>query len=379
MLHVGVNLAYLRPGRVGGSEVYVRELLCRLSDQPGVRVTGFCWAGAMPALGSVSGVHLEPLFSGPYRVWRRLLAETAPLALLAAKAGIQVLFSPANIAAIALPLGVPQVVTVHDLQHIHLPENFTPATRMARSALMRASLLRCHKAVAISDFTRGDCIKHLGVAGDHITTILQGSPEGIAAAAPPQIDVLERYAIPREYVVYPAMAAPHKNHDVLFQAMARMPGQRPLSLVLLGFVPEAREGLLAMAAARGVASRVLALGHIPRQDALDVIALARVLAFPSRFEGFGLPILEAMRFGVPVVASAAASIPEVAGRGALLVNPTDVDGWARALLLAANDSGVRHLLIEAGRTNLARFSWDRCARETLGVLSEAAASGRKAP
>jgi glycosyltransferase involved in cell wall biosynthesis len=123
-----------------------------------------------------------------------------------------------------------------------------------------------------------------------------------------------------------------------------------------------------------VADQVRILGFVPRQEVHPILAGATALAYPSRFEGFGLPLLEAMYLGVPVVSSRAASLPEVAGDAALLVEPDNVDGWVNALDSVTRDNALRQRLIEAGLVNVRRFSWDRCATATLEVLRRATSS-----
>ncbi len=393
-LHVGVNLLYLRPGQVGGSEIYTRSLLRAL---PGAaRDTGLALALTIftngvaaptfepaPAL-RVVAVDPRPCFSQ----LRRLAAENLALVphlqrLRLQRRPLDVLWSPANFAAVALPSRVPQVVTIHDLQHLHLPSYFSRGRRLARSTLMRASARRAARVIAISEFTRRDLVERGWARAARAVTIL----EGVDRLAPPDparvAATRARLDLHAPYVFFPAMMAPHKNHETLLSAFARArqrlaeAGWGPLELVLSGKVTPLKERLDAQARSLGVAPAVRHLGFLDRQDLYDVLAGAQALVFPSRFEGFGLPPLEAMQCGTPVLASRAASLPEVVGQGGLLLDPNDARGWADAVVRVCQDQGLRDGLIARGHAQVEGFSWEQAARETLATLRAAAAERRR--
>ncbi len=395
-LHVGVNLLYLRPGQVGGSEIYARSLLRALQglgSEENVELTVFTNGVAAPtfAPGAESGtlgapglrvvtVDPRPRFSQA----RRLLAENAGLVphlrrLRRAGRALDVLWSPANFAAVALPCGVPQVVTIHDLQHLHLPDYFSRGRRLARTTLMRASAARAARVIAISRYTRDDLVNRGWARPERTVTILEGVDRLARPDAARVQATRARLGLDGPYLFYPAMMAPHKNHKTLLGAFARArrrlldEGWGALTLVLSGKVTPLRQRLDAQAASLGVADAVRHLGFLDRRDLYDVLTGAQALVFPSRFEGFGLPPLEAMQCETPVVSSDAASLPEVVGDGGLLVDPSDAPAWADAITRVCQDEALRGDLIARGRVQVERFSWERAARETLETLRAAAA------
>jgi glycosyltransferase involved in cell wall biosynthesis len=229
------------------------------------------------------------------------------------------------------------------------------------------------RIIAISDFTRSDLIQRWGLDNDRVTTVLEGVPEQVPADPARQLRTWQELGLNRPFIFYPAADHAHKNHLGLVRALARLNELHgsELDLVLTG----ARGPVWARAEAEaerlGIDQHVRHLGFVERGQLFDLFHLASVMAFPSEFEGFGLPLLEAQRCSLPVVASTAASIPEVSGGAALLVDAHDIDGWAEALHRAHADSALRADLVRRGHANLKRFSWRRCARETLEVFEKA--------
>lgn len=370
-VRIGFNLLYLRPGRVGGSEVYSRELLAALSRRSGLEIVVFCWPDAAESL-AIPGVVVDQAATGTFTEVGRMVAENLGLASRVRRHGIDVLLSPANFCAPLLPAAVPQVATLHDLQHVHLPQCLGWKVRLKRALLFRLTVWRCRELIAISEFTRADVIGQLGVNPAKVTTILEGVDPWAAPSEEDQRRVRQTWTLPREYFYYPAMLAPHKNHEILLHALAeaRRRSGRDLQLVLTGDRGDGYDRFVAVAERTGVASAVRHLGFVPRGDVLPILAGAKGLVFPSRFEGFGLPILEAHQCGIPVVASASASIPEVAGDAAILLSPDEPGSWADAMMQVLRPD-VAEGLVARGRRNVERFSWDRCAEQTEAVLRRA--------
>ena len=174
-----------------------------------------------------------------------------------------------------------------------------------------------------------------------------------------------------------ARIQPRKNLIVLLDAFAALCQEQRLppgtQLVLAGRAGWLSEATLARAAAPELRDRVVVTGYVSDDDLLALYRGARLLAFPSLYEGFGLPVLEAMQLGLPVVCSRASSLPEVAGDAAVLVEPQDVAGWAGALESVYHDSALRAALAARGQAQAATFSWERCARAVLAAIEEAMA------
>jgi glycosyltransferase involved in cell wall biosynthesis len=184
--------------------------------------------------------------------------------------------------------------------------------------------------------------------------------------------------------LYVGTLQPRKNLARVIDAFARLAGNPALAptlsdvqLVLAGKRGWLYDDLFAQVTRLGLASRVVFPGYIEDTDLPALLGGALALVFPSLYEGFGIPVLEAGACGVPVITSNTSSLPEVAGDAALLVDPHDVDAIADAMLRIATDAELRAELDRRGQENVKRFSWEKCARETLAVLEEAAKRGKK--
>jgi glycosyltransferase involved in cell wall biosynthesis len=376
-MRIGVNLLYLRPGLVGGSEVYVRTLVGQLAQHPGVDLRLFCRDEAAASF-AARGIEVATISKGPYGSLRRVRDENLVLAVRLAWRPVDVLWSPGNFAAPFLPHPVPQVATVHDLQHHWLPHYFSRATRVQRSAFFAATFLRTRRVIAISEFTRQDVLRRYRLPASKVVTVNQGAQSASPPSAEAVRATLRRYEITRPYFYYPAADHPHKNHRKMIAAFERF-SERSRANATLVFSGACREAWPEIVREGIGGANVRHLGFLEkRQDVLDLLRGAAAMVFPSEFEGFGLPLTEAQALGTPILASNRAAIPEVVGDGALLLDPLDTEAWASAMERVLADDALRMDLVDRGRRNMTRFSWDRCASETLGVLVDAANLGKVA-
>lgn len=371
-LRVLVNLLYLRPGQVGGSEIYCRELLSALARRGDLSLRLALLADAAPSFAHLGAERV--VFQGPYSLGRRLALENGALRRFAASS--DVLFSPANF-GLAWPSPCPEVVTVHDLQHAWFPEHFTRRKWLEREAMFRWTVRTAARVIAISDFTRADLEARYAPPPGRVVTVLEGVDLGAVPTAEARRAVRERLGLTRPFFAYPATDNPHKDHRTAIAALAILREKRPdldVELVFTGARTERYQAVQADLDARGLAGHVRHLGFLPHGEIFALLAESTALLFPSRFEGFGLPVLEAMHSGAPVIASRAASIPEVAGTAALLVEPGDAAGFADAMIRVLTSPALRDDLARAGKQNLTRFSWERCAEMTTDVFLGAARS-----
>jgi glycosyltransferase involved in cell wall biosynthesis len=279
-----------------------------------------------------------------------------------------VLFVPAHVVPLVHPRRT--VVTIHDLGYLHVPDAHPGRSRRYLDWSTRWSVRAARKVIAVSDATKDDLVQTLHVPAGKIAVVHHGvrpdlrrPPEPVIAAT------LTRLAIPRPYILFLGTVQPRKNLQRLIRSFRRVVAAGlPHALVIAGRLGWLAEPIQAEVAAQGLTGRVHFTGYVADDDVPTLYAGADAFAFPSLYEGFGMPALEAMACSVPVVASNTTSLPEIVGDAGLLVDPLDEAAIADALIAVLRDDTLRARLIAAGTTRVSRFSWERCARETLAVL-----------
>ncbi|MHB1055754.1 MAG: glycosyltransferase family 4 protein, partial [Thermoleophilia bacterium] len=304
-----------------------------------------------------------------------MLWEQTLLVRMARRAGIDILFSPANVAPL-LP-GVPSVVTIHDLAFLLFPEYFSRTFALYYRTLIPKVVRQATAVITDSESTRADLESRLGVPGEKITVI----PLGVSPAFRRTIsrkerdDVRQRYSLPEKYLLSISSLEPRKNLKGVLAAFRLLPGEitREHRLVIVGAGNRvfADPGLGALLRQMPPGS-VVTPGYVPDEDLPVIYRMATALVYPSFYEGFGLPVLEAMAASTPVITSNCSSLPEVAGRAAVVVDPDSVEELAAAMTLLTTDSGTRNLLVERGKIRAAGFTWEKTASRTLEVLRAAA-------
>jgi glycosyltransferase involved in cell wall biosynthesis len=266
------------------------------------------------------------------------------------------------------------VVTLYDLSFLthpecHTPENVAHALQGTRDAVARADAL-----ITISHHTRRDLMERMGASPDRIVvTHLAPNPccvrvqDGSALAR-----VRQLYHLPPAFILFVGSLEPRKNIPRLLAAYAGLAPRlrRDVRLVIAGGAGWRNENFKPTAHQLGVANQVHFLGYVPEEDLPALYSLATVFAYPSLYEGFGLPVLEAMQCGTPVLTSDVSALPEIAGDAALLVSPTDVDEITDGLTRLLEHEELCTDLRARGYARAREFSWERCARETLAVYRQ---------
>jgi glycosyltransferase involved in cell wall biosynthesis len=337
--------------------------------------------GALAAVDGENRYLLFPLLAeAPERRFREVFPELPPSFALAprrAPAPGEVDLFHCTTAAVPHGEGLPLVYTLYDLTFLTHPRVHTLDNRLHCLRGLARALARRARLIAISEQTRRDAAAQLALAADGVAVI---HPAAGAAFRPRDAAevarVRERYGVAGPYVLSVGVREPRKNLGRLLEAFSRLPGElrEGVRLALAGGRGWGEEDLEGRAAALGLAGRVLWLGRVAEEDLPALYSGAEVFAFPSLYEGFGLPPLEAMACGVPVVTSGAGSLPEVVGEAALVVDPGDADSIRDGLAALLADPERRRRLREAGLARAAGFSWQRAAERTLAVYRAAAGS-----
>jgi glycosyltransferase involved in cell wall biosynthesis len=357
MARIGVNALYLIPGGVGGTEVYLRELLAALAEIDSANHY-FVFANLE------TGADLVPrrpnFFWKPQRVRAsfrpgRILWEQIVLSLEAARYSLNVMFNPGFTAPLLAPC--PQAATFHDLQHKRHPEHFRWFDLPFWRLLLWASAHRSRRLIAPSENTRADLMQVYGLARERIAVI----PHGVHA----DFFALNRTRL-GPYVLCVSTLHPHKNLERLIRAYASKPRRQRLILAgVRGFHTQPVEKLIADLSLQ---DRVEITGWLPRDKLLALYQHAWACVYPSTFEGFGMPVLEALAAGIPLACSDIAPLREVLGDSALLFDPLKEDSISAALDRIAEDDELRCKLSRDGRERASLFTWKRAAEMTLEAL-----------
>lgn len=283
-----------------------------------------------------------------------------------------VLFVPAHVLPFYCP--VPAVVTVHDLGYCYYPEAHRPFDRWYLDWTTRRHCRLARAIIADSVATKQDLVNFYQADPDRIRVIYLGRDERLARVSDPQVvaQTKIRYGLEGDYLLYIGTLQPRKNLVRLVEAFhlaaRNLPG---LKLIIAGQRGWLYNDLLARVQQLGLAKRVIFTGYIDDADKPALLSGALAYVFPSLYEGFGLPVLEAMACGTPVLTSNVSSLPEVAGDAALLVDPHDAPAIADGLTQLITNPDLRRSLVEAGYRQVQKFSWQRAATQVLEVLERA--------
>lgn len=369
--HIALN-AHLLSGeasyRSAGIHGYLYNTLAHLPDAaPEFTYTVFVGAGQLPE-------------RSEWRICRSRLPTRNPLARIVWEQAV----APFALAraypdllhgmGFALPLlwRGPSIVTIFDLSFMRYPQRLKAGRRLYLRTMTQASVRRARRVITISESSKEEIATLLGIPADKIDV----APPGVSADFRPlpaeEVSAFrEREGLPARLILYVGTLEPRKNLETLVQAYARLPQRGAVKLALVGAQGWGMKSLFALIERLNLTQDILLPGYVPRESLPLWYNVAETFAYPSIYEGFGMPPVEAMACGTPVVASNATSLPEAVGSDGILVPPTDVKAWAEALAHLLTDRAARAELALRGQERARRFRWDLTARQTVEAYRRA--------
>ncbi len=297
----------------------------------------------------------------PKKLWTKI---ALPLLLYTSKEKPDIFFSPTHYIPRFVPVSVKKVVTIFDLSFLHFPEMFTKRDLWQLKNWTKFSVQNADHIITISNFSKQDIIRQYRVSKDKITVAYPGFDKEIFK---PKIEKQDHY------IIYIGTIQPRKNLLRLIEAVSRIDN---LNLIIVGkSTGEGRQGwmyekILKAPKELGIEDRVKFLGFVPTQDLQSLLTGAVAYIQPSLYEGFGIPVLEAMACGTPVIVSNVSSLPEVAGNAGVLIDPYSIDQIEQAIRTITTDRKLRQKYSKAGIIQAKRFSWSKMAKEVLKVFEK---------
>jgi glycosyltransferase involved in cell wall biosynthesis len=294
---------------------------------------------------------------------------------MAKRARADVIFSPDGFCS--LSTSIPQVLAIHDLAFLHFPEGISGMQRWYYNFYTPAFIRKAKQIVTVSEFSKADIIKHYPAARDKVTVVYNDADEHFKPIDwKRKEDIKGKFATGHEYFLYAGAIHPRKNLVTLLKGFSwfKKRHQSNMKLVLAGRMAWKNEGFLQLLSTYKYRDDVISLGYVPQEDMYDLVGAAYALVYPSYWEGFGLPVLEAMRSGVPVITSNNSAIPEIGADACIYVDPHDTEGWGRMMGLVYKDEGFRAECIGKGLARSMDFSWKRSASILRNLIAEAASS-----
>jgi glycosyltransferase involved in cell wall biosynthesis len=377
-MKIGVNTLFMIPGEVGGTETYLRETLLAMAE---------CYPNIMWVLftnqenddylkrflGKFPNFDFNPLSLRAINRYARIIREQIDLPFRVAASRVNLLWSPGYTAPVFSPC--PQIVTIPDMQYKRYPEDLTFMSRIATDILVRMAVRRCRNVIAISEFSRQEILKFTRTREDSVYAVHLAADLAFARFIPDDIKrkkLGNLLSSEKPYILCIANTYPHKNVHALIYAFSRIMDKIPHQLVLIGKPrlgePEVQKSLLSISDK----SRVKRILRVDYEDLFALYQGADLFVFPSLYEGFGLPVLEAMMSGIPVVTTRCGSIPEVGGENVCYFDPADLSDLSEKILevLSWSDN-YRTAWTEKARKRALQFSWNKTASDTVECFKKA--------
>lgn len=368
---IGLNLLYLLPGIVGGTETYAAGLLSALAKAVNRNnyIVYLNKESEKWPIPQISNIRAELCPVNATNRGRRYLYEQLFLPRLLEKHKVDVIHSLGYVGPLWAPC--PSIVTIHDLNFIDIGHNM-PFIR--RHVLKNISTRAAHKAkfvITVSNYSKSMICEKLNIEKEKVVVTSEGPPRNESLIhQESDKKILMGYQIRGSYIAAFCGGHEHKNIMRLIQAFMEARKTLKHKLVLIGHTSRNIRP-------SQITDNIITTGYIPTAHVLPLLRSADVFVFPSLYEGFGLPVLEAQKAGVPIVCSNAGALPEVAGNGALFFDPSSVPELVEKIIHVAQNSNLRAELIKRGTKNLLRFSWEKTAMATMAVYMRSAEFGNR--
>lgn len=258
------------------------------------------------------------------------------------------------------------IMTIHDLNHLRFPQFYTKFHKYYYDYIVKISAKKCSKLLTVSNFSKQELVEWLNCDENNIIVTYNGIDDRFKVISDRNKleNVREKYNLPDRFILYIGNQKPHKNVETLISSMKYIEG---IKFAING---NGNESINKAIKENGVENKILKIGFVDEEDLPYVYNLATVFIFPSLYEGFGLPPLEAMACGCPAIVSNTSSLPEVVGDAALKVEPRDDKGFANAINKLLEDEEMRNQMINKGLIRVKEFSWDKLAEDTVTVYSQ---------
>ncbi len=382
-MKVVINLLEFNPGAMGGIETYVRNILNRLvtGDNPN-SCTVVCTESTAEYFAEIDRrIKLKVVVNRRksfQRLTRSFLRKVAGIDLLARaidRCGADVVHNPlTNVRP--LELATPSVLTFYDMQHEYYPQLFSPRELQRRKEKYEKAVRMADRVIAISGHVKMSLVEKYGIDAEKIDVVYLGCGEEYRIL----VDdvrfeaIKQKYGLHRPFMYYPAATWPHKNHRNLLAALQVLMkrGSFDGELVLTGIAMQSHAEILVEIERLGLTGTVKVLGYLPYDELPFLFNMARLMVFPSFFEGFGIPLVEAMACGCPVICSNVTSLPEVIGDAGVLFDPHSSADIAEKVWSVWNDQEKRDAMRNKGLERAKMFSWDETARKTVEVYRKTA-------
>lgn len=310
------------------------------------------------------------IVSKPYPKWQLWYQLNLPFRLR--RDGVDVYHDTLYLLPLLFPRKIPGIVTVYDLSGLVM-RKFHNARVLLTSVWIPSSLKRARKIIAISEFTKNEILRLFPFAEGKIEVVLCGVSKNFTPASESQIaDVRRKYHLPERFIMFVGTLEPRKNLENLLKAFSIVHKEIPHKLLIVGGKGWKYSNIFQKLEELKIAERVVFTGYVPLDDLPAMFSAAEIFVYPSLYEGFGLPILEAMATGCPVITSNVSSMPEVAGDSALFVDPLNVDDIAEKIKILSQNNELKQELSRKGIERAKLFSWEKAAKSMLEIFNKVA-------